>query len=523
MQQVRTTLSIGSMVGERYQVEDLLGKGGSGAVYLVRDLRVRQNVFALKEIIDPDQRERRHFTFEADLLKHTDHPSLPRIYRAFDDPGQGRAYLLMDYVEGPNLESLRRQQAEKRFALSEVLTLTGPIVEAVAYLHTQQPPIIHRDIKPSNIIAPDSGARTMLVDFGIAKEFNQEATTTVIRHATPGYGAPEQYGTGTDTRTDIYGMGATFYTLLTGTIPVDAFFRMTQQMSKKSDPLQPARHLIPDIPAHISAAITRAMALEKNARFATMEDFWQALQPDAQARPGVPAVDNVEQVAIMANVNPVVYPSKSEHSLSPARSLRPSRLRGRWLAMALLLLLALGIGFTGAFFTFPGLRGQQANSPTANPGIGATHAATATPTPSPQPTPTATPTIQPTATPTAIPTSNVPTLSSTYTGSLHDNNGDINTTMSLKTVTQHGQNIQGTFRVYAPLSGNGPFTGTVKSNSSLQFTVHSSDASASAPLFFTGQIQQNGSISGQYCSLDSMDHCNPNVGGYGTWSVQPGA
>jgi len=516
VQQVQATLPIGRIVGERYQVEKLLGRGGSGAVYLVRDLRVQQNVFALKEIIDPDQRERRHFTLEADLLKRTDHPSLPRIYRAFDDPTQGRAYLLMDYIEGPNLENLRRQQPKKRFTLHEVLTLTGPIIEAVIYLHSQQPPIIHRDIKPSNIIAPDSGARTMLVDFGIAKEFDQEATTTVIRHATPGYGAPEQYGTGTEVRTDIYGMGATFYTLLTGTIPVDAFFRMTQQMSKKSDPLPPVKQLIPTIPEYVSAAIARAMALEKNERFATMEDFWRTIQPDGPTRSDAPlavgAASLAPTPAPFSNAEQSPYPA---YRADPALA-TPSRPRGRWLAMALLLLLALGIGFTAAFLTFPGLHGQQANTPTTVPGTTVTHIATATPTPSPQPTPTATPTTQPTATP----TSSVPTLSSTYTGTLHDNNGDIDTTMSLNALTQSGQHIQGTFRVDAPLSGNGPFTGTVKANSALQFIVHSSDANA--PLFFTGQIQQDGSIHGQYCSLDSTDHCNPNVGGYGTWLVQPG-
>src|SRR5581483_11463918 len=95
MQEMQTTLPVGSIVGDRYQIEALLGRGGFGAVYLVRDLRVRQNVFALKEIIDPDRRERRHFTLEAELLKRADHPSLPRVYRIFDDSTQNRAYLLM--------------------------------------------------------------------------------------------------------------------------------------------------------------------------------------------------------------------------------------------------------------------------------------------------------------------------------------------------------------------------------------------------------------------------------------------
>ncbi|HXR64334.1 MAG TPA: serine/threonine-protein kinase, partial [Ktedonobacteraceae bacterium] len=456
----------------------------------------------------------RHFTFEADLLKRTDHPSLPRVYRSFDDPTQGRAYLLMDYIEGPNLEKLRRQQPEQRLPLAEALTLTGPIVEALAYLHAQQPPIIHRDIKPSNIIVPDSGERTMLVDFGIAKEFDQEATTTVIRRATPGYGAPEQYGTGTDTRTDIYGMGATLYTLLTGTPPADAFYRMTQQMSKGKDPLQPVKQVIPNIPDYVSDAIARAMALEKDERFATIEAFWQALQPDTLAESGAAPVSSAQHVAPIAQPSVVYRPVPERLALS-------SHPRGKWIALALLLLLALGIGFTIAFASFSNLRGQQANAPTAKPGMTVTHAATATPTPSPQPTPTATPTAQPTATPTAQSTSSVPSVASTYTGTLHDNNGNIDTIMSLRGMTQSGQSIQGTFRVALPLNGNGPFAGTVKSDSSIKFIVHSSDLNASAPLFFTGQIQQNGNINGHYCSLNTSGHCDPNVGGYGTWSVQP--
>ncbi|HVU66156.1 MAG TPA: serine/threonine-protein kinase, partial [Ktedonobacteraceae bacterium] len=348
MQEVQTTLPVGSIVNERYQVEDLLGRGGFGAVYLVRDLRVRQNVFALKEIIDPSQRERRHFTFEAEVLKRTDHPSLPRVYRAFDNPELGRAYMLMDYIEGSNLEKLRLKQPERRFALPAALALVEPIVEALAYLHTQQPPIIHRDIKPSNIIVPDSGTGAVLVDFGIAKEFDQEGTTTVIRSATPGYGAPEQYSAGTDIRTDVYGLGATLYTLLTGTIPVDAFFRMTQQMGKQVDPLPPVKQLVPSLPDSVSRAIERSMAPGKNERFATVNDFWAALHTEALA-------------ASSTLPDPPVSIVAAESPLNPSRRFRadPSASRIKWPVLALLLLLALGLGFAAALLALPHLRPLQ--------------------------------------------------------------------------------------------------------------------------------------------------------------------
>ncbi len=270
MQEIETTLPIGSVVGGRYRVEKLLGKGGFGAVYQVRDQRVQQNIFALKEVIDPNRKERKRFVFEADLLRRLDHPALPRVYHVFEDDKNDRAYMLMDYVEGSSLELLRQRQPGKRFSVQQMLGIMGPIMDAVSYLHNQKPPIIHRDIKPSNIIVPESGNEAVLVDFGIAKEFDPDSTTTAVRHASPGYAAPEQYGVGTNTRTDIYGLGATIYTLLTGVVPADAFYRTTQLGSKGTDPLTPIQHFETDVPQYIADAIYRAMALDMNDRFPTV-------------------------------------------------------------------------------------------------------------------------------------------------------------------------------------------------------------------------------------------------------------
>ena len=155
MQEVQTTLPMGSILRERYIVEGLLGKGGFGAVYLVKDVRVQGNLYALKEAINPQRRERERFVFEGELLKHLDHRSLPRVYRIFEDDTNRRAYMLMDFIEGPNLEVLRQIQQGKHFPLQQVLTILAPIVDAVHYLHHQSPPILHRDMLLLNCIAQE--------------------------------------------------------------------------------------------------------------------------------------------------------------------------------------------------------------------------------------------------------------------------------------------------------------------------------------------------------------------------------
>src|SRR5207302_6503339 len=155
-----------------------------------------------------------------------------------------------------------------------------PIVDALMYLHPQEPPVLHRDIKPANIIVPPHGRSAALVDFRMAKEYQPESTTTVFRRGTPGYAAIEQYSNegNTDARTDVYGLGATLYTLLTGVKPVNAVKRVTAE--KGNDPLKLAHVLVPDIPQPVSRAIQRALSLHHENRFATVGDFWNALHAD---------------------------------------------------------------------------------------------------------------------------------------------------------------------------------------------------------------------------------------------------
>ncbi|MDQ2904324.1 MAG: protein kinase [Chloroflexota bacterium] len=523
MQEVQTILPNGTIVQERYVVEDLLGKGGFGAVYLVKDMRVKGNLFALKEVIDPNKQDRQRFIFEGDVLKRLDHKALPRVYRAFESDKQGRAYILMDYIEGPNLEVLRQRQPAKRFSLSQVLAIMDPIMEAVSYLHHQRPPIIHRDIKPANIIALEASNEAVLVDFGIAKEYDPESTTTAIRRCSPGYGAPEQYGTGTNSRTDIYGLAATVYSLLTGVVPIDALYRLTQIGSKGSDPLEPVTQIVPEIPASVSDAIHKAMAIDVNARYATVEEFRQTLlnglaEQKRVAASALPA-QSLAAVGAATAVEDITTKVVPAHAQA-----QPSRSRNRLALLLLIFVLLAGVASAMGILYFTTHQGASANGVTPVPQPQHTVVPTATAThaltPTPRPTATASPQSSPTSSATAPPIGGTfPQLAGGYSGQIHNAPANVTKGMTLSPVHQSQGTINGQFNVAGPeLIGSGPFSGTVDTQGNVSFTVTSSGV---RPLLFTGTINKDGSISGSYCSLDGTNHCNHAVGGFGTWRVQP--
>lgn len=534
MQGIQTILPNGTIIRDRYVVEALLGKGGFGAVYRVRDLRVKGNQFALKEVLDPKKQDRVHFLFEGEVLKRVDHAALPRVYRAFEDEPRHRVYLLMDYIEGTNLEWLRQRQPEKRFSLPDTLRLLAPIVEAVIYLQSWQPPIIHRDIKPANIIVPPTGDEPVLVDFGIAKEYDQEATTTAVRRLSPNYSAPEQYTQGTNPRTDIYGMAATCYTLLTGIPPVDAFERITQIGNRGADPLEPVNHLVPDLPTSVAEAIQRAMALPVDERFPTMDAFWQALQPQSflaapstviTPLPGTnfSAPTSLASEGIATVPTGLVSRQDQRQRSKRSRHLFPLFVLIALAALLLGALLATGIlstgnpfrhvTFTGIAATRPPVSATHAPNPTTLPSVSTTTVPSSTATVSVSPSPSAKPH------PTSVP-SGAPILNNTYIGTIHNTPGNIDGTMTLSGVHQNGTNIGGTFTLRNGLQGQGAFTGTVSGNNAVQFMV--TPYTQYPPLLFQGHVNTDGSLTGTYCSARG-NQCDFASGGYGTWKVSPPA
>ena len=275
MHDVLSTFHAGHLIRWQYRVIDLLSQGASGAVYLVADERTHQKLFVLKEVMHAVREERDGFPFDVAALKQLDHPALPRIYRVFYNVNHDRFYILMDYVEGSSLEVMRPLLPGKRFSLHAAMTLMSPIMDAVSYLHRQHPPLIHGDIKPSNIIAPTAGAPTplKLVDFGGVKNLCTDATA---QHSALNFRAPEQYSGKASRSADVYALGAIFYTLLTGEVPAAASDRLARLNAGAPDPLLPMNQSMPSVQM-VAHAIHRALSISSHDRFATVEQFREAL------------------------------------------------------------------------------------------------------------------------------------------------------------------------------------------------------------------------------------------------------
>jgi serine/threonine protein kinase len=370
-------LEPGSLLHDRYRIEGMLGKGGMGAVYVAFDQTLQLRV-AVKENLNASPDSERQFHREASLLAGLRHPNLPRVTDHF--LLEGHQYLVMDFIEGEDLHSRAQRQPP---TVDEVLRWADALCDALAYLHSRQPAVIHRDIKPANVKLHPDGT-PVLVDFGLAKVFDQHQTTTGARGLTPGYSPPEQYGgTRTDARTDQYSLAATIYALLTGRPPADSIERML-----KKEELIPAGQLNPGIPAYVDAALTHALALEQDHRFPDVATFQLALRGVAPA-PTVRVGGMAPATTVRAGAPPAAGPRSR---------------RWVWIGLGLggLLLLLLAGGAGGlALLAGLGGRGPAASAP---PPPSPTEAATLpVVAPPPSDTPQPSPTLEPTASPTEPP------------------------------------------------------------------------------------------------------------------------
>jgi serine/threonine protein kinase len=239
-----------------------------GSVYLAEDQKLDNRKTAIKTIPDilfANERAIRNLKREAVVAMELAHPNIVTL-RGFEHTPDV-AFLIMDYIEGEDLQE--RLERIGPFDEEEVVFVGASICDALSYMHSKDPVVLHRDIKPANVRITPNGA-VYLVDFGLAKVMHgNQTTTTGARAMTMGFSPPEQYGAArTDARTDIYSLGATLYTALTGFTPEDS---LAQTMDQED--LTPVRERNPKISKRVAEAVERALQVHPNDRWQMAAEF----------------------------------------------------------------------------------------------------------------------------------------------------------------------------------------------------------------------------------------------------------
>jgi serine/threonine protein kinase len=285
-----------SVYSDRYRIEKVLGQGGFGIAYLGRDRQGRKVVIkTLKDEVLCDSRNKyfcERFKDEALKLAVCRHPHIVSVQNTFTEPytiavngkkQQISAFcLVMEFVDGHNLEELVMRQGPLPEALA--LTYINQIGSALSSIHDLG--VIHRDIKPNNIIIRKDRHEAVLIDFGLARNFERDSEKDYTVALTHGYAPPEQYSRKivASEALDIYALAGTLYFILTKRLPVPAMDRML------SAPMPPVTKFNPQLNSQINVAIDRGMALKIEQRPSSVEE-WLALLPPVsdQSLPTPPA------------------------------------------------------------------------------------------------------------------------------------------------------------------------------------------------------------------------------------------
>jgi serine/threonine protein kinase len=298
---------------QRYRIIGLIGSGGMGAVYLADDNRLEGRRCAVKETQPltglgegTAQAMRDQFHQEASILARLDHPNLPKVSDYFSEGPHD--YLVMDYVPGPDLHQMAADARRQGRFLDEdtVLTWATQLCDALSYLHGQTPPVLHRDVKPANIKLTPEG-RVKLVDFGLVKPLDPDDPKTLTSLHGVGslpYTPLEQYVDElghTDPRSDLYGLGATLYHLLTGQAPPSAQARFLDP-----DLLILPRRINPAISPEVEAAVLSALALHPHRRPASVQEWQATLAGQTKPVTTIPASTPETSVAVQTGWHAVL-------------------------------------------------------------------------------------------------------------------------------------------------------------------------------------------------------------------------
>lgn len=276
----------------RYEVRGELGRGAMAVVYRATDPVLGREV-ALKILAEelgarPEARE--VFLREARSAAQLDHPNIVTIH----DSGvlDGRLFVAMELLEGRTIDALLA--AEGKIAVLESLRIARQVLEALDYAHGQQ--VVHCDVRPSNMMRSAAGL-VKLMDFGLARAITPDPSSPVIA-GSPAYLSPEQVlGVGVDWRSDLFGVGATLYEMLSGQLPFEGLDR-----TKRPRPL---RELTPGVPEMIEKMVMQSLDPDPDKRFQSAAEFMVPIKRvlfavDKATRGGTPAPDEASESEVAA-------------------------------------------------------------------------------------------------------------------------------------------------------------------------------------------------------------------------------
>lgn len=260
----------------KYRIVKILGEGGFAITYLSLDTRNRQYV-AIKEFFprgncsrdnctgvvslnDEMAKYKRKFLSEAKKLSQLSHQGIVKVLEAFEE--NGTAYFAMEYIDGKSLLEILKSQ---RCSVEKAVLVISHVADAVGYVHSKS--MLHLDIKPGNIVMRSSDGMPVLIDFGISKTYNLqgEANTTYMPAASFGYSSLEQLRGEISKffpQLDIYSLGATLYTLVTGKLPPYPSPKTASSLTFQSD-----------IPIRMRKIIVKAMAYRMSDRYSSISEF----------------------------------------------------------------------------------------------------------------------------------------------------------------------------------------------------------------------------------------------------------
>ena len=277
-----------------YILERELGRGGMGAVYLARDVRLDRPV-AIK-FLPPDMAAREdlraRFLQETRTAASFSHPNIVPVH-AVEEKGRVLCFV-MGYVEGETLTT--RVGRTGPLPAGEAIRLLQECAWALSYAHARG--VIHRDVKPDNILIDRGSGRALITDFGIARSQEPRGLTMVGEViGTPQYMSPEQAtGEAIDARSDLYSLGVVAFFALTGRLPFESSTAHGYLTAHITRPAPPIGTIRPDIPPALATAVDRLLMKDPSQRFQSGEELAEHLDPLRSARREIPPAIRLFQV-----------------------------------------------------------------------------------------------------------------------------------------------------------------------------------------------------------------------------------